>query len=211
MTIDSAALSPEEIRRRVSDYEWYHTIDLGPRHRHARPVRPGAKSSSTTACPRRSTGDRCSTSGPGSRVLCLRVRAARCEGRDGRSCRIGSSTMRARRCATFRQQGPGISRRIPSRRIGLCDPGSRIAHRTPLLQRLRPDAGACRCVRSGVLRQRAPASHRSRSRALLRPAARLPRRSDHLHRHRHAPARHEPGARAVSSGRRRARRSGFRP
>lgn len=29
MTIDSAALSPEEIRRRVSEYEWYHTIDLG--------------------------------------------------------------------------------------------------------------------------------------------------------------------------------------
>jgi tRNA (mo5U34)-methyltransferase len=29
MTIDSTALSPEEIRRRVSDYEWYHKIDLG--------------------------------------------------------------------------------------------------------------------------------------------------------------------------------------
>ena len=29
MTIDSAALSPEEIRRRVADYEWYHTINLG--------------------------------------------------------------------------------------------------------------------------------------------------------------------------------------
>jgi len=29
MTIESAALSPEEIRRRVADYEWYHTINLG--------------------------------------------------------------------------------------------------------------------------------------------------------------------------------------
>ena len=29
MSIESTALSPDEIRRRVSEYEWYHTIDLG--------------------------------------------------------------------------------------------------------------------------------------------------------------------------------------
>jgi tRNA (mo5U34)-methyltransferase len=29
MSIDAAALSPEEVRRRLADYEWYHTIDLG--------------------------------------------------------------------------------------------------------------------------------------------------------------------------------------
>ncbi len=29
MALDSTALSAEEIRRRVSDYEWYHAIDLG--------------------------------------------------------------------------------------------------------------------------------------------------------------------------------------
>jgi len=29
MTIENARLSPEEIRRRVGEFEWYHTIDLG--------------------------------------------------------------------------------------------------------------------------------------------------------------------------------------
>jgi tRNA (mo5U34)-methyltransferase len=29
MSIDSSALTPEDIRRRVSDFKWYHTIDLG--------------------------------------------------------------------------------------------------------------------------------------------------------------------------------------
>jgi tRNA (mo5U34)-methyltransferase len=28
-TDDAAALTPDEIRRRISEYEWYHTIDLG--------------------------------------------------------------------------------------------------------------------------------------------------------------------------------------
>jgi len=29
MSIDSSALTPEEIRRRAAEFEWYHTIDLG--------------------------------------------------------------------------------------------------------------------------------------------------------------------------------------
>jgi len=29
MSTETVALSPEEIRRRVADYEWYHTVDLG--------------------------------------------------------------------------------------------------------------------------------------------------------------------------------------
>jgi tRNA (mo5U34)-methyltransferase len=29
MSIDTTALSPEDVRRRLADYEWYHTIDLG--------------------------------------------------------------------------------------------------------------------------------------------------------------------------------------
>ena len=26
---DTAALSPDEIRQKVAEFEWYHTIDLG--------------------------------------------------------------------------------------------------------------------------------------------------------------------------------------
>ncbi len=139
MTIESAKLSSEEIRRRVGEFEWYHTIDLGggittPGAYNLEPLLPHY------GLPASLEGKSVLDVGPGHGYFAFEFE------RRG-AAKVATSELptwtehdASPELQEFFQPRAGVGGGIRPRRVGVCHSGQRVTRRAPLPRRVRPDA-----------------------------------------------------------------------